>query len=695
MPAFVPDELTDHLVEMGVDMPSVQLTVEPALGREAHLAEWSDGALRIRGGDPRGVYHGVLSFLEALGCRWLAPGEWGTVIPRLDRIALPNGWRSAGQPAMLWRGLHICGTGHDQEGNAIFHYDVRTALWMARNRMNFKPIHIDEINQAAPLLARHLLSPLAFGHSYSAWIPMGDYREHPEWFPLVDGRRLREGQRCLSNSALRDAWAERLIAYAESHPDLPILSLAPNDGYRWCTCPDCTALDTPEDRERQELNRRHHHFSADLARRLRAACPTACLSTISYCNYLDPANDIEQEPNLAVSLCAMHARNRPLDDPLSPINQTFLRRLAAWREKAGKLFWSSYDLSYGGTLPQAYDAATARTIQVLRANGVAGLKTEVVPGEQERWRVNAWPLYLLARLCYAPDLDLAALRQDFCRHAYGPAANPAERILALHAEAMAELAGEDLHALSPEHLPRIYPPHRLKALTDAALADAGDAECRARFAAVQAQVEELTAACDAKVVAVIEAAPIRAPHLHGISFDVFDCLTWVPQRQRSNLLPFATPSSCSVAWTDEELWLAFRLGEPDVATALADTGEGSGAFSGSNVDCFIHPEARTGVYYQLAINIAGQVYSARCHQRQWNSDYKLEPTVELRHHRKRWDLLIGISWERLGVTRPTVGDSWHLALNRGQQCASPRLLGGWPNGGGWHNIENMGTLHFA
>lgn len=698
---FIRQELHHHLRQLlghtprwQEAKPALSLGLDPALGTETHAAELRAGVVHLQGGDAIGLYHAVLAFLEAVGCRWLAPGDAWTIVPRVEQLDLPAAWQSCGTPALRWRGLHICGTGRDAEGREIFHYDHETALWMARNRFNFKPIHIDEYEEAAPLLAAMLLTPLSFGHSYSAWIPATEFESHPEWFPLVDGHRLREGQRCLSNPELSDEWAQRIAEYARTHPDLPIISLAPNDGYRWCTCEACQAMDAPADQRQQELNRRNHLFSAKLASRLREVYPSHYLSTLSYCNYLEPADDLPAEPNLAISLCAMHARNHPLDATDSPLNQTYLQRLQRWLDKAGQVVWSSYDLSYGGTLPQPYDDATARTLSVLAGSGAAGLKTEVVPGRHDRWRAQAWPLYLLGRLCANPDADSRALRQDFCQHAYGAAAEVAHAIYALHEEALPTLAGEDVHHLEPRHLPQLYPPTRLQQLRELVdTADANSPAVRERLQPLLDQAREVIAGCAASQAAEAEAKPLLAPRLPEVSFDCWDDLAWVPQRQRSNQLPFQPPNACAVAWTEDTLWLCFQLGEPDVKMARAGIQDDQEAFAGSNVDCFLAPPA-AGVYFQLCVNLAGHAYSARCQGRQWDSGYDLDPEILLRLAPRRWDLLIGLRWAALQTPRPVPGDSWRLALNRGQQCDSPRTLGGWPHGGSWHNPATMGVLHF-
>jgi len=352
----VKQELPIEIQDIGkLDTPSILLKLDTDLdGEESHVYI-EKNILMIEGGDQRGLYFGVMEFLEFLGCRWFAPGEDHTIYPELNEISIPTNWQFRHKPAMKWRGYHICGTGKDRKGDHITHYDYDTALWMIRNRMNFKPIHNTEYDEIAPILSETLLTPLAFGHSYRDWVTKDEHERFPEYSPLIDGERMKGGQLCLSNQAMRQLLVDRIIKYIDEHELLPIISLAPEDGYRWCECPECRAMDSRDDIDKLETNRRNHLFSAEIAKAVGKRRPGKSISTISYCNYLDAARDVPFEENLTVSMCITRALNKVLDDDSSLSNSVFRKRLELWLEKAGQVFWSVYYLSYGGTFPRAYD----------------------------------------------------------------------------------------------------------------------------------------------------------------------------------------------------------------------------------------------------------------------------------------------------------------------------------------------------
>ena len=102
--------------------------------------------LTISGAGPRGLLYGVYDLLEALGCRWVAPGPDGERIPKMSEITLPAD-SLADWPALEGRCLII---GHD-----FFLHDAEAWIaWSARNRLN--TIFIHTIDAPLALAACHM-----------------------------------------------------------------------------------------------------------------------------------------------------------------------------------------------------------------------------------------------------------------------------------------------------------------------------------------------------------------------------------------------------------------------------------------------------------------------------------------------------------------------------------------------------------
>ncbi len=84
-----------------------------------------------------------------------------------------------------------------------------------------------------------------FHHSFHELVPPEIYyEEHPEYYSLVNGERLRDRtQLCLTSEGVFQAARKTLRTWIRENPDCKIFSVAQNDWNNYCTCPNCRALD--------------------------------------------------------------------------------------------------------------------------------------------------------------------------------------------------------------------------------------------------------------------------------------------------------------------------------------------------------------------------------------------------------------------------------------------------------------------
>jgi Domain of unknown function (DUF4838) len=706
---FITDEVRQHLRAMTNHEPALtigkeklvaglELRLDKKLGPDAFASKVVGKKIILTGGNVRGVYYAVMDFFEMLGCRWFAPGEKNVVIPRLKTIKVDRNWQSAGTPAFRWRGYHICGYGKTRDGKRYPHFDYDTALWMARNKMNFKPVHNQQYQEVKPILNEVMLSPLAFGHSYHDWFKDQDFVKNPEYFALINGKRNKGAQLCVSNKTMRRKLIKRIVDFARNHPGLPVISLAPNDGYRWCECASCVAMDSPEDRRASEINNRNHAFAAAIVAEVRKQSPEVVISTISYCNYQKAGKDVPYEKNLAVSICVTRDQNRALNNAKSASNKIFHQRVKNWRAKAGNVIWSEYILSYGGTFPRPYEKPMQQTLQELKRLGVVGFKSEVVPGRYERWQSAIFYMYFVARVLYNVNLDIDKLLKDFCEKFYGPAAPYACNYYLINRQVVARYP-EDFFAINAKFLPQLYSNEDIfalhKSLKQAEKAVKNNPEASSRIGLLRKQLNEIIAARQAVLDAEKEAVPVAVKMLkQRPDWSFFEKTTLIPIRNRSNCLPFKPASGFTLARTGKSLWLYVRCGEPapEILEKLRKN-MGKNVFGYSNIDCFISPSPESGEYYQLAVNFAGNVYDSKCKGRIMDTSHDLQPDVRVRMRDFGWEIIVGVPFTQLGEV-PKAGTQWRAAINRGRKCGGPKQLGGWPNGGSWHKIKTMGILQF-
>jgi hypothetical protein len=157
---------------LGIDMNK--------LGPEGFVLRTVKNKLIIAGGRPRGSLYGVYTLLEEkLGVRWFAPEL--EVVPRTNRVVL-GALDQTRVPRLEYR-------------EVFWTEMMRDADFAARHRLNGEHYHLTEKHGGRAVVY------FPFVHSLDNLIPRELYQEHPEYFPLIKGKRVNGYvQRCLSNS---------------------------------------------------------------------------------------------------------------------------------------------------------------------------------------------------------------------------------------------------------------------------------------------------------------------------------------------------------------------------------------------------------------------------------------------------------------------------------------------------------------
>jgi len=98
------------------------------LDRDGFVIRTVGDRLILAGGRPRGTLYGVYTFLQMLGCRWLAPGILGEVIPQSLEIAMDQ-LDLLERPDLKYRGFTSLITTNGE--------GTQWLDWMGKNRMNY------------------------------------------------------------------------------------------------------------------------------------------------------------------------------------------------------------------------------------------------------------------------------------------------------------------------------------------------------------------------------------------------------------------------------------------------------------------------------------------------------------------------------------------------------------------------------
>lgn len=232
---------------------------EPARGYDGYAISVRPERIVVAGDNPRGVLYGVYDLLERLGCRWYVQGldpRDPEIVPRSPRPTLAAGSWAHASPIKF----RICNA-----SSLLFEIIPDRLLpqidWAAKNRYNalsWQAHHAagrvaSEIQQMADcgglngMAARGLIlhGP---GHCFPFFLPSEKYfDEHPEWFGLKNGKRIKHGTElpltnfCWSNGAACAEFIRNVEAFVAKWPQLKMLYMVGIDGGGICDCPNCQA----------------------------------------------------------------------------------------------------------------------------------------------------------------------------------------------------------------------------------------------------------------------------------------------------------------------------------------------------------------------------------------------------------------------------------------------------------------------
>jgi hypothetical protein len=379
----------------------------------------------------------VFRFLEALGCRYLWPGETGKVIPHQNTITAPDldvhftppiGQRNIRfsppdardtAKGLAWLGATV------EDYRAALNNAERTEAegsWAAWNGLG------GNIG---------IVGGSAGGGLRGGWDEHG--AAHPEWFALqADGTRDQSKAKgrwrlCVSNPALIEHVANDIIARLNGHAQ-GVISLCPNDGgySSFCQCEECRKLDPPNapkvkmlifahvgGSERTEvevpaLTDRFVHYWNAVIERVTKVVPDQLFLVEAYSYYSDPPVREKLHPNLVV-------RYVP----------TVADGWKGWHEAgARRLYWRPNNLHSGyrdGVLsPKARD--TAETLNYLGNNGILATDMDSI---HNHWATHGLHYYTAARLSWDPSLKFDTLLDDYCQTGFGAGAEPVRKYFLL------------------------------------------------------------------------------------------------------------------------------------------------------------------------------------------------------------------------------------------------------------------------
>jgi hypothetical protein len=341
------------------------------------------------------------------------------------------------KPSLQYRGM-----------NPVFVLnDKDTDTWLGRNRMNCRrsgtnPVWINEMKQ------RGLLNSLFGEETFGVWLPRVEtFKAHPEYFSLVQGKRVEKSQPCLSNPAVLAEMKKHILDFLSKNPDTELLHLGQYDYDQWCQCSNCLAMDAPQDRKvnatatwNARASTRMHKFLNELCAEIHKSHPDLPVSTYAYLQTMRPPTGITPYHGMVILYCMNSRCGRHLYEDACPIidrarnggpseDDNFGAGLMKWKRFDNPLVLYSYigDFAMGSPFPTAY--LMADEIKYVKNQGMIGWLTEWAPPASGRddWYARKLDNFIAAKLLWNTEADLGKLREDYFRKFYGKAAEPMKK----------------------------------------------------------------------------------------------------------------------------------------------------------------------------------------------------------------------------------------------------------------------------
>ena len=390
----------------------------------------SDGRLAvIYGLQDKAVYYGACRLLELKGYR-MTHHQIPDVAPNIQ-LGLPI-VDEVNNPSFAYREMWYYTPHHSQDyadWHALHH----------RIRVGDSNQYIWDSRFSGPL---HWAEGM-YVHTFQKLIPPQRYfNRHPEWFTETDGRRVRDGQLCLSNPEVLDTLCANLAKMMEEQPGAQIWSVSNNDNYNVCQCPKCRHMDSLYGGPSGTLI----HFINQVARRF----PSKTISTLAYQftrRAPQPVNGHVEKPdsNVNIMFCSIEC-GRQEAIATAPAEASFRRDMEDWAALCGienEELRIENELSHpNNSQIYVWDYVVQfrnmwdpfPNLHVLQPNlkyfhdhGVR-LMFEQGTGANNMTSWMELREYMLAKLLWNVDADPDSLLHDFCIHYYGLAAQPVEEL---------------------------------------------------------------------------------------------------------------------------------------------------------------------------------------------------------------------------------------------------------------------------
>jgi Domain of unknown function (DUF4838) len=354
--------------------------------------------LFLTGDRPCGTLYAVYEFLETqLGIRFWSYDD--TYIPKKANISISK-LNIRYVPPFFLRDSYC--TAFNE--NPIF---------AARHRIN------GQIQKIPPEYGGNM-KILGFTHTFSRLLrPKKYFAKHPDWYAMRDGKRIKNGQLCLTNDAAFKMLMQQLESRIRKDPKIRLVSVSQNDNNLYCECPKCNAWVAQNGNQTDMLL----NYVNKAATYLEKEFPHISVTTLAYHYTNPPPKTIRPRKNVIIRLCL--TSNGAVYKANSEQNAVGRDEILTWEKYAHRLFIWYYRANYRNFLVPVPNFHTlGADLEFFANHHVKGMFAHGVYGAGEASELAPLRAWLTAKLLWNPQLDQKKLMREFIRSYYGVAAVP-------------------------------------------------------------------------------------------------------------------------------------------------------------------------------------------------------------------------------------------------------------------------------
>ncbi len=386
-----------HLEALKADIPKMDMETD------GFLIKTIGKSLVIIGGSENGLLYGVFNFLEHyLDCRMYTSSV--IIVPKRKNIYLPE----------------------------IDDYQVPV---FAIRDVHYKDAYEKTYAEWHGLVSIHKAVMGLGVHSFDRLVPPEEYfDEHPEYYSLIDGKRVNKSQLCLSNEKVVDVVEASLKTMMDKNPGIKYWGVGQNDNNRYCQCAGCRTIDEREGSQSGSIL----HFVNQVANRF----PKKTIVTLAYHYSRKTPKHLKPVDNLNIFLCNIECNRSKsiIDDPQS---EDFRNDIENWGKVTDNIWVWDYVVHFHGYVSPFPNLHVLQpNIKFFAENNVGAMFQQGdLYGGGEFSELKA---YLIAKLLWDPYIDIDSLRNDFLTGYYGDAGIYIEQYIDIIHDA-SEIYGKNLH----------------------------------------------------------------------------------------------------------------------------------------------------------------------------------------------------------------------------------------------------------